>query len=140
MCAEEQDQGKADGEEEQKVNGGGGGQEEAKSKDKDNKEGGRTRTKKKDKGLLVYSSKDLKKLRQKKVSNKWPSFLDADFKNSRGVWDPDRWHQGRRRGSTPPPKEAGGGKEAEAGGEAKKDSKGIDIKVTVLFSLFDIDY
>ncbi len=26
-----------------------------------------------------------------------------DFKNSRGLWDPDRWHQGRRKGQTPPP-------------------------------------
>lgn len=26
-----------------------------------------------------------------------------DFRNQRGHWDPDRWHQNRRRGSTPPP-------------------------------------
>jgi hypothetical protein len=35
----------------------------------------------------------------------WPDYLDEAFKNSRGKWDPDRWHQGRKRGLTPPPPE-----------------------------------
>ena len=39
------------------------------------------------------------------MSNKWPSYLDEAFKNNRGHWDPDRWHQNKKRGSTPPPEE-----------------------------------
>jgi len=57
---------------------------------------------------LTYSSKELRRLRESKAAKKWPDFLDEDFKNQRGVWDPDRWHQGRRRGLTPPPTENAG--------------------------------
>ena len=52
------------------------------------------------------------------MSQKWPDYLDEAFKNNRGSWDPDRWHQNKRRGSTPPAEEkknnneAGGDKEA----------------------------
>ncbi len=35
----------------------------------------------------------------------WPEYLDDAYKNQRGKWDPDRWHQNRKRGSTPPPGE-----------------------------------
>lgn len=55
---------------------------------------------------LSYTSKELRRMRDSKVARRWPDFLELDFKNQRGQWDPDRWHQGRRRGSTPPPGEA----------------------------------
>ncbi len=55
--------------------------------------------------ILSYTSKELRRIRDSKASRVWPDFLDQDFKNQRGHWDPDRWHQNRRRGSTPPPGE-----------------------------------
>ena len=68
--------------------------------------------------LIVYSADALLKLRTVTMSQKWPDYLDEAFKNNRGSWDPDRWHQNKRRGSTPPAEEkknnneAGGDKEA----------------------------
>ena len=51
----------------------------------------------------MYSKDDLMELRTAALSQKWPSYLDEAFKNNRGTWDPDRWHQNKKRGSTPPP-------------------------------------
>ena len=51
----------------------------------------------------MYSKDDLMQLRTAVISQKWPSYLDEAFKNNRGTWDPDRWHQNKKRGSTPPP-------------------------------------
>ena len=58
-----------------------------------------------DNGIVMYSSKQLSEIRESIVSTQWPDFLDEGFKNARGQWDPDRWHQNRKRGSTPPPGE-----------------------------------
>ena len=53
--------------------------------------------------LIMYSAEELMQLRTAVMSQKWPSYLDEAFKNNRGTWDPDRWHQNKKRGSTPPP-------------------------------------
>ena len=53
----------------------------------------------------MYSSKQLNEIRESVASSQWPDFLDEGFKNARGHWDPDRWHQNRKKGSTPPPGE-----------------------------------
>ena len=58
-----------------------------------------------DNGIVMYSSKQLSDIRESVASTQWPDFLDEGFKNARGQWDPDRWHQNRKRGSTPPPGE-----------------------------------
>ena len=55
--------------------------------------------------MLMYSSKQLNEIRESVASSQWPDFLDEGFKNARGHWDPDRWHQNRKKGSTPPPGE-----------------------------------
>ena len=55
--------------------------------------------------LIVYSADELIELREVGLSQKWPAYLDEGFKNNRGTWDPDRWHQNKRRGSTPPPED-----------------------------------
>ena len=54
---------------------------------------------------VMYSAKQLSEIRGSIASSEWPDFLDENFKNARGQWDPDRWHQNRKRGSTPPPGE-----------------------------------
>ena len=58
-----------------------------------------------DLGIVMYSAKQLSEIRESSASTEWPDFLDENFKNARGQWDPDRWHQNRKRGSTPPPGE-----------------------------------
>ena len=58
-----------------------------------------------DNGIVMYSSKQLSEIRESVASTEWPDFLDEGFKNARGQWDPDRWHQNRKKGSTPPPVE-----------------------------------
>ena len=55
--------------------------------------------------LIAYSADELIDLREAALSQKWPPYLDEGFKNNRGTWDPDRWHQNKKRGSTPPPSE-----------------------------------
>ena len=55
--------------------------------------------------IISYEPAKLKELREAKGSRTWPAYLDKDFLNAKGLWDPDRWHQGRKRGSTPPPGE-----------------------------------
>ena len=57
--------------------------------------------------LITYSPDELLAFKLSALSAKWPEFLDESYKNARGHWDPDRWHQNRKRGSTPPPSEAG---------------------------------
>ena len=52
--------------------------------------------------LISYTPDELSAFRLSALSSKWPNFLDESFKNARGHWDPDRWHQNRKRGSTPP--------------------------------------
>ncbi len=54
---------------------------------------------------ISYTAKELAELRKGNFAQTWPSFLDECFKNDRGLWDPDRWHQNRKRGNTPPPDE-----------------------------------
>lgn len=68
--------------------------------------------------LIVYSADQLMQLREVAVSKAWPSYLDEAFKNNRGTWDPDRWHQNKRKGSTPPPILE---EPKEKGSNAKKD-------------------
>merc|ERR1719394_724667 len=49
----------------------------------------------------VYSHSLLLELQEHPLARQWPPYLDPAFKNSRGVWDPDRWHLERKRGETP---------------------------------------
>ena len=49
----------------------------------------------------VYSHGLLLELKDHPLARQWPPYLDPAFKNSRGVWDPDRWHLERKRGETP---------------------------------------
>lgn len=60
--------------------------------------------------LVSYSSDVLYQIKDEVPHcQRWPKYLDESFKNTRGKWDPDRWHQNRKRGSTPPPTAGGGG-------------------------------
>lgn len=76
-----------------------------------------------------YSVDNLLSLRESPFCRKWPEFLDESFKNSRGNWDPDRWHQNRKHGSTPP------------FDDKKQDRPGsslsVEGKVTLVNLLFD---
>ena len=55
-------------------------------------------------GRKSYTSDALHKIKEdSSICKRWPKYLDQSFKNPRGKWDPDRWHQNRKRGSTPPP-------------------------------------
>ena len=63
----------------------------------------RSSTKSTSPSLITYTPDELAAFRLTALSSKWPIFLDESFKNARGHWDPDRWHQNRKRGSTPPP-------------------------------------
>jgi len=50
---------------------------------------------------LVYTHALLLELKQHPLALIWPPYLDPSFKNSRGVWDPDRWHHHQKRAETP---------------------------------------
>ncbi|TRY70753.1 hypothetical protein TCAL_07343, partial [Tigriopus californicus] len=52
--------------------------------------------------LITYSADTLKSYRQTGPSTRWPDYLETEFKNERGVWDPNRWHKGWQIGPTPP--------------------------------------
>ena len=54
-----------------------------------------------DKGDPRYSQETLMALKDAPLSRQWPTFLEEDFKNSRGLWDPDHWHQNRRKNGVP---------------------------------------
>ncbi|KAJ9587638.1 hypothetical protein L9F63_018932, partial [Diploptera punctata] len=43
------------------------------------------------------------------LSKKRPEFINPAFLNNRGIWDPDRWHEERKRSETPPEAERGRG-------------------------------
>jgi hypothetical protein len=85
------------------------------------------------KNLIMYSVEELSELRKTTLSNEWPSYLDEAFKNTRGSWDPDRWHQNRKRGSTPPPDEKKERPQSSLSTEGKV--SGI-ILLTLLWLLF----
>ena len=76
----------------------------------------------------VYSHALLLQLKEHPLARQWPPYLDPAFKNSRGVWDPDRWHLERKRGETPIGLEhkdgPDNGKENNGRREAKKDRGG----------------
>ena len=75
--------------------------------------------------MITYTADQLFALREVALSTEWPTYLDEAFKNNRGQWDPDRWHQNKKRGSTPPPEE-------KAGTAAKDDPSAIGNKVRIL--------
>jgi hypothetical protein len=51
---------------------------------------------------ISYTASDLRKIREDVAfCKRWPHYLDEAFKNQRGQWDPDRWHQNKKRGSSP---------------------------------------
>ena len=77
--------------------------------------------------MITYTADQLFALREVALSTEWPTYLDEAFKNNRGQWDPDRWHQNKKRGSTPPPEE-------KAGTAAKDDPSAIGSKVRIAFA------
>lgn len=52
--------------------------------------------------LITYSSEALKSFRETELSTLWPDCLEVEFKNERGVWDPNRWHKEWQSGPNPP--------------------------------------
>ncbi|XP_069683292.1 eukaryotic translation initiation factor 4E transporter-like isoform X2 [Periplaneta americana] len=57
---------------------------------------------------LQYTREELMEFQSHPLSKKRPKCLDPAFNNSRGVWDPERWHLDRKRSETPPEDERGG--------------------------------
>ncbi|KAL0129049.1 hypothetical protein PUN28_004031 [Cardiocondyla obscurior] len=55
-----------------------------------------------------YSREDLMLIKNLPLSKRRPTFLDIAYNNSRGVWDPERWHCDRKRSDTPPKEERTG--------------------------------
>ncbi|XP_018403043.1 PREDICTED: mastermind-like protein 3 [Cyphomyrmex costatus] len=55
-----------------------------------------------------YSREDLMLIKNLRLSRRRPTFLDIAYNNSRGVWDPERWHSDRKRSDTPPKEERTG--------------------------------
>jgi len=86
--------------------------------------------------LITYSPDELLSFKLSALSAKWPDFLDESFKNARGHWDPDRWHQNRKRGSTPPPEMAE--KAAKPAGDRPPSSLSADGKVMNALSQNDV--
>ena len=75
----------------------------------------------------VYSHSLLLELQEHPLARQWPPYLDPAFKNSRGVWDPDRWHLERKRGETPiglEKKDGPDAKENQGKGRDKEGKKG----------------
>ena len=74
----------------------------------------------------VYSHGLLLELKEHPLARQWPPYLDPAFKNSRGVWDPDRWHLERKRGETPVAGETKDGSDvAKEGKKEKKEKAGL---------------
>lgn len=55
-----------------------------------------------------YSREELILIKSLPLSKRRPDFLDTSYNNSRGVWDPERWHSDRKRSDTPPKDERTG--------------------------------
>ncbi|XP_024222140.1 eukaryotic translation initiation factor 4E transporter-like isoform X10 [Bombus vosnesenskii] len=55
-----------------------------------------------------YSREELMLIKSLPLSKRRPDFLDTSYNNSRGVWDPERWHSDRKRSDTPPKDERTG--------------------------------
>ncbi|XP_076224796.1 uncharacterized protein LOC116426797 isoform X3 [Nomia melanderi] len=49
-----------------------------------------------------YSREELMIIKTLPLSKRRSEFLDSSYNNSSGVWDPLRWHSGRKRSETPP--------------------------------------
>ncbi|PNF25668.1 hypothetical protein B7P43_G00632 [Cryptotermes secundus] len=54
-----------------------------------------------------YTREELMEFQSHPLSKRRPECLDPAFNNSRGVWDPERWHLDRKRSETPPDDERG---------------------------------
>ncbi|KAK2585472.1 hypothetical protein KPH14_010130 [Odynerus spinipes] len=54
-----------------------------------------------------YSREELMVIKSLPLSKRRPDFLDTSYNNTRGVWDPERWHSNRKRSDTPPKDERG---------------------------------
>lgn len=86
----------------------------------------------------VYSHGLLLELKDHPLARQWPPYLDPAFKNSRGVWDPDRWHLERKRGETPVAGESKDGPDVVKEGKKEKKDKvllgpeGEDLQQLVL--------
>lgn len=55
-----------------------------------------------------YTREELMEIKSQPLSKRRPECLDAAYNNSRGVWDPERWHLDRKRSETPPEDERTG--------------------------------
>nr|XP_033329376.1 nuclear factor of activated T-cells 5-like isoform X2 [Megalopta genalis] len=67
-----------------------------------------------------YSREELMVIKTLPLSKRRPDFLDISYNNSRGVWDPERWHSGRKRSDTPPKDERAGRGDQVAENHAKR--------------------
>lgn len=63
----------------------------------------------------VYTHAVLLELKMHPLAQIWPDYLSAVYKNTRGVWDPDRWHLEQKRSETPVAKEDGDKREEKEG-------------------------
>ncbi|CAD6230459.1 GSCOCG00006768001-RA-CDS [Cotesia congregata] len=52
-----------------------------------------------------YTREELITIKGLPLSKRRPECLDAAYNNSRGLWDPERWHLDRKRSETPPEEE-----------------------------------
>ncbi|CAL1673077.1 unnamed protein product [Lasius platythorax] len=71
-----------------------------------------------------YSREELMLIKNLRLSKRRPAFLDNAYNNSRGVWDPERWHSDRKRSDTPPKEERTGRSDQITENHSKRRSNG----------------
>ncbi|KAL6257943.1 hypothetical protein P5V15_011541 [Pogonomyrmex californicus] len=71
-----------------------------------------------------YSREELMLIKNLRLSRRRPPFLDIAYNNSRGVWDPERWHSDRKRSDTPPKEERTGRGDQITENHSKRRSNG----------------
>jgi len=76
---------------------------------------------------LVYTHALLLELKTHPLAMRWPAYLDPLYKNSRGVWDPDRWHHEQKRSETPQDEEGKKSRPTSSLGEGV--TKGIEDSI-----------
>ncbi|XP_029167468.1 eukaryotic translation initiation factor 4E transporter-like isoform X2 [Nylanderia fulva] len=71
-----------------------------------------------------YSRDELMVIKDMRLSKRRPAVLDNAYNNSRGVWDPERWHSDRKRSDTPPKEERTGRSDQITENHSKRRSNG----------------
>ncbi|KAK7871270.1 hypothetical protein R5R35_007554 [Gryllus longicercus] len=72
--------------------------------------------------IYQYTREELMVIKSRPLSKIRPGCLDPAFNDSRGVWDPERWHLDCKRSETPPDDERGG--RGDASSESHKRRSG----------------